>query len=82
MGIGRRIRQERDIRSGHGTAPKLGRAWQDDELDAIVADYFEMLEADLAGRPYVKLQHSRELMSRIGRTHRSVEPTSMRSTVI
>ncbi len=47
--------------------------WEDDELDAIVADYFAMLEADLAGRPYVKSHHSKALMERIGRTHRSVE---------
>lgn len=52
---------------------KLGKPWRGDELDAIVADYFEMLEADLVGRPYVKSRHSRALMARIGRTHRSVE---------
>jgi len=52
---------------------KIGTPWRDDELDAIVADYFEMLEAELSGRPYVKSRHSRALMVRIGRTHRSVE---------
>jgi hypothetical protein len=52
---------------------KIGTHWQDDELDAIVADYFDMLEADLSGRPYVKARHSQALMARIGRTHRSVE---------
>src|SRR5687768_12877736 len=52
---------------------KIGTHWQDDELDAIVADYFDMLTADLAGRPYVKSRHSESLMARIGRTHRSVE---------
>src|SRR5258707_3068509 len=52
---------------------KLGTNWQDSELDAIVADYFNMLAADLAGRPYVKLRHSKALMAEIGRTHRSVE---------
>jgi hypothetical protein len=52
---------------------KIGTDWQNDELDAIVADYFVMLEADIAGRPYVKSQHSRALMAQIGRTHRSVE---------
>src|SRR5579859_6403225 len=52
---------------------KLGKDWQEDELDAIVADYFDMLAADLAGQPYVKLKHSEALMARIGRTHRSVE---------
>jgi hypothetical protein len=52
---------------------KVGKEWQDDELDAIVADYFNMLAADLAAQPYVKLKHSQALMARIGRTHRSVE---------
>lgn len=52
---------------------KIGTPWRDDELDAIVADYFEMLEAELSGLPYVKSRHSKALMARIGRTHRSVE---------
>jgi Domain of unknown function (DUF3883) len=52
---------------------KIGSDWQADELDAIVADYFDMLMKDLAGRSYVKLQHSKALMAQIGRTHRSVE---------
>lgn len=52
---------------------KIGRPWSDDELDAIVADYFDMLGEELAKRPYVKSHHSAALMARIGRTHRSVE---------
>ena len=52
---------------------KSGTPWQDDELDAILADYFVMLAADLAGVPYIKSKHSAALMSRIGRSHRSVE---------
>jgi len=52
---------------------KIGMDWQSDELDAIVADYFAMLEADLSGRPYIKSRHSAALMAAIGRTHRSVE---------
>lgn len=52
---------------------KIGRPWSDDELDAIVADYFDMLGDELAKRPYVKSHHSAALMARIGRTHRSVE---------
>jgi len=52
---------------------KRGTNWQDDELDAIVADYFAMLAADLTGRAYVKSRHSAALMAKIGRTHRSVE---------
>ena len=52
---------------------KIGKPWRDDELDAIIADYFAMLSADIAGRPYVKSRHSAALMAQIGRTHRSVE---------
>lgn len=52
---------------------KIGTDWRHDELDAIVADYFVMLDADLSGRPYVKSSHSKVLMAQIGRTHRSVE---------
>ena len=52
---------------------KIGAVWSDDELDLIVADYFAMLEAEQAGRPYVKVQHARELMAQTGRVHKSVE---------
>ena len=52
---------------------KIGRPWNDDELDAIVADYFSMLDAELSRQPYVKSHHSAVLINQIGRTHRSVE---------
>src|SRR5215475_14217648 len=52
---------------------KIGKPWRDDELDAIIADYFAMLAAELAREPYVKSRHSAALMEQIGRTHRSVE---------
>jgi hypothetical protein len=52
---------------------KLGTPWQPTELDEIVADYFAMLNAELSGQPYSKAAHSKALMARIGRTHRSVE---------
>ena len=37
---------------------KIGMPWTDDELDAIIADYFTMLDAELAGRAYVKAHHN------------------------
>jgi hypothetical protein len=52
---------------------KVGRDWRSDELDAIVADYFAMLELELTGQSYVKAQHTKALMERTGRSHRSVE---------
>jgi hypothetical protein len=52
---------------------RIGKPWSDDELDAIVADYFSMLRAELSRQPYVKSHHSAVLMEQIGRTHRSVE---------
>lgn len=56
-----------------GDEGKGGEDWAEDELDAIVADYFDMLDAELAGRPYVKSRHNAALMERIGRSHASVE---------
>ncbi len=29
---------------------KIGKPWRDDELDAIIADYFSMLDDELSGR--------------------------------
>jgi hypothetical protein len=52
---------------------KIGTVWQDDDLDAIVEDYFEMLLADLEGKTYVKAHHGSALMEKIGRTHKAVE---------
>jgi hypothetical protein len=52
---------------------RYGTAWQPWELAEIVADYFAMLQAELSGQPYSKSAHSKALMGRIDRTHRSVE---------
>lgn len=52
---------------------KIGTDWRDDELDAIVADYFVMLEADLHGQPYVKSKHNATLAGEIGRSRGSIE---------
>jgi hypothetical protein len=52
---------------------KFGTPWSAQELDAIIADYFSMPDAELSGQLYVKSHHSAALMDRIGRTHRSVE---------
>ena len=47
--------------------------WTDAENDLIVADYFAMLAADLAGRPYNKAEHNRRLQSQIDRSRPSIE---------
>ena len=54
--------------TGMATGP-----WTDEENDLIVADYFAMLAADLAGRPFVKAEHNRRLRSRIDRSRPSIE---------
>lgn len=53
--------------------PKSRIPWSDDELDAIVADYFAMLEAEQRGERYVKAEHNAALRRRIGRSRGSVE---------
>jgi hypothetical protein len=52
---------------------KLGKPWNSDELDAIVADYFSMLDAELSQRPYIKSHHNAALGEQIGRTAGSIE---------
>jgi hypothetical protein len=52
---------------------KAGSDWQDDELDAIVADYFAMLTADLSGQTYAKSKHNAAIIAQLGRTKGSIE---------
>jgi hypothetical protein len=48
--------------------------WTDAENDLIVADYFAMLANDVAGRPYNKAEHQRQLLPRLkNRSDGSVE---------
>lgn len=50
------------------------RPWTDEENDLIVADYFAMLDQDMARRPYNKARHRRSLMPRLqGRTEGAIE---------
>ncbi|MBO9107295.1 DUF3883 domain-containing protein [Agrobacterium sp. S2/73] len=47
--------------------------WTDEENDLIVVDYFTMLADDVAGRPYSKSDHNRELLEKIDRSRKSIE---------
>lgn len=47
--------------------------WTDGQNDAVVADYFAMLAADLAGRRYSKAEHNRRLQAAVGRGRGSIE---------
>ncbi|MXW52463.1 MAG: DUF3883 domain-containing protein [Gammaproteobacteria bacterium] len=49
------------------------KPWTSYENHAVVADYFTMLAADLAGQQYNKAQHNRELQLRIGRSKGAIE---------
>lgn len=50
-----------------------GTDWRPEELQAIVADYFDMLAADLSRQPYVKSRHRALLVSKLGRSNGSIE---------
>ncbi len=47
--------------------------WTRDEVEATVADYFAMLEADLRGESYSKVEHNRRLQQVIARSKGSIE---------
>lgn len=50
-----------------------GTNWTTAEVDLIVADYFDMLRSQLAGRPYSKTQHNDALQGLIPRSRKSIE---------
>jgi hypothetical protein len=50
-----------------------GTVWPDWQVDLIVADYFNMLADEIAGRPYNKAEHNRSLQAHMGRNHASIE---------
>jgi hypothetical protein len=50
-----------------------GSDWTDDELNLIVADYFEMRRMEQAGQPFLKIEHNRNLQTKIDRTKGAIE---------
>ena len=53
--------------------PAERRNWTDDEIDLIVADYFLMLNDEMAGGPFNKTEHRRTLIKVVDRSHGSIE---------
>ena len=51
----------------------MAKIWSDSENDAIVQDYFDMLEQEQLGQPFNKAEHRRALMEATGRSHGSIE---------
>lgn len=47
--------------------------WSREEVEAAVADYFDMLAKELSGIPYSKTEHRRNLQKLIKRTEGSIE---------
>jgi hypothetical protein len=50
-----------------------GTSWSDREIDLIVADYFAMLQLELAGQPFVKSHRNSALQELTGRSGQSIE---------
>jgi len=55
------------------TDDPTGTDWTEREIDLVVADYFEMLEMELAGEPYTKAHRNAALQSLTGRSKGSIE---------
>ena len=54
--------------------PQTGKEWSENEVRLIVADYFDMLEAELLDKSYKKSEHRKALIPQLaGRTDGSVE---------
>ncbi len=53
---------------------QTGKDWSQNEVRLIVADYFEMLETEMMGKPYKKSEHRKILVPRLaGRSEGSIE---------
>jgi hypothetical protein len=61
------------VRSILANGSNAGTDWSIEELDIIVADYFQMLGLDLAQQPYSKAEHNRKIQNLTGRSRPSVE---------
>jgi hypothetical protein len=60
-----------------------GEPWSESEVTATVQDYFDMLHAELDGRPYVKAEHFRALGKQLnGRTKGAIEQKHMNISAI
>lgn len=54
--------------------PQTGKEWSENEVQLIVADYFDMLEAELLDKTYKKSEHRKALVPQLsGRSEGSVE---------
>ena len=50
-----------------------GSDWSDHEIDLIVADYFDMLQLERLGQPYLKAERNRAIQEITGRSRGSIE---------
>jgi hypothetical protein len=54
--------------------PQTGKDWSESEVRLVVADYFDMLEAEVLGKTYKKSEHRKALIPQLsGRSEGSVE---------
>ena len=60
----------------------MARNWSDSEIDAIVGNYFEMLEHEEEGRVFSKAEHRRALMKTIARSEGSIERKHMNISAV
>ena len=52
---------------------EAGQSWTDEEVEAIVADYFAMLRLEQSGERFIKSEHNRQLQRKIDRSKGSIE---------
>ncbi|QGQ21964.1 DUF3883 domain-containing protein [Gimesia benthica] len=63
------------VRKGDGQEePQTGKDWNENEVRLIIADYFDMLEAELLDKKYKKSEHRKALIPKlVGRSEGSIE---------
>ncbi|MEO5740318.1 MAG: DUF3883 domain-containing protein [Vicinamibacterales bacterium] len=56
-----------------GVDSSVSSSWSLEEVEAVVTDYFAMLEAELLGQRYSKAEHNRKLQKQVPRSAGSIE---------
>lgn len=60
----------------------VGDHWSREEVEALVADYLQMLMLEISGRPFRKSDHRRELQSVVRRSDASIERKHMNVSAV
>jgi hypothetical protein len=61
----RRLKFDVQIKADEPVKEEAGKAWSEEEVSLLVADYFDMLQLEILGQEYNKTEHNRQLRDKL-----------------